>query len=78
LTPDLVGATAITPAIHGAEVVLKLAKEICPGAVTVRGGIHGAFMDPQVVTEAPWIERDTEIRLTICQERLTVGIDRPS
>jgi len=56
LQPDLVGATAITPAIYEAEALLKLAKETCPKAVTVLGGIHGTFMYPQVLTEAPWID----------------------
>ncbi|TCZ65978.1 magnesium-protoporphyrin IX monomethyl ester anaerobic oxidative cyclase [Roseicella aquatilis] len=56
LDPDLVGATAITPAIYEAEQVLRLAKEACPRAVTVLGGIHGTFMYPQVLAEAPWID----------------------
>ena len=56
LKPDLVGATAITPAIYKAEEALKLAKDVCPQAVTVLGGIHGTFMYPQVLTEAPWID----------------------
>ncbi|WP_270933241.1 magnesium-protoporphyrin IX monomethyl ester anaerobic oxidative cyclase [Falsiroseomonas oryzae] len=56
LKPDLIGATAITPAIYEAEALLKLAKETCPDAVTVLGGIHGTFMYPQVLTEAPWID----------------------
>jgi anaerobic magnesium-protoporphyrin IX monomethyl ester cyclase len=36
--------------------VLKLAKEVDPGIVTVLGGIHGTFMYPQVLVEAPWID----------------------
>ncbi|MGG5811507.1 magnesium-protoporphyrin IX monomethyl ester anaerobic oxidative cyclase [Falsiroseomonas sp. CW058] len=56
LQPDIVGATAITPAIYEAERLLKLAKEACPRAVTVLGGIHGTFMYPQVLAEAPWID----------------------
>jgi anaerobic magnesium-protoporphyrin IX monomethyl ester cyclase len=56
LKPDLVGATAITPAIYEAEAVLKIAKQTCPDAVTVLGGIHGTFMYPQVLDEAPWID----------------------
>ncbi len=54
--PDVIGATAITPAIYKAESLLKIAKEVCPGAVTVLGGIHGTFMYQQVLAEAPWID----------------------
>ncbi len=54
--PDIVGATAITPAIYKAERVLQLAKEVDPRIVTVLGGIHGTFMYPQVLKEAPWID----------------------
>ena len=54
--PDLIGVTAITPAIYKAERLLQIAKELHPGAVTVLGGIHGTFMYQQVLTEAPWID----------------------
>jgi len=54
--PDVVGATAITPAIYQAERLLKLAKDVDPAVVTVLGGIHGTFMYPQVLAEAPWID----------------------
>jgi anaerobic magnesium-protoporphyrin IX monomethyl ester cyclase len=35
---------------------LQVAKEVNPAAVTVLGGIHGTFMYPQVLKEAPWID----------------------
>ena len=54
--PDIVGATAITPAIYKAERALAIAKEVVPSAVTVLGGIHATFMYPQVLAEAPWID----------------------
>ncbi len=54
--PDVVGCTAITPAIYKAERVLQIAKELNPAIVTVLGGIHGTFMYPQVLGEAPWID----------------------
>ncbi len=41
---DIVGCTAITPAIYKAERLLEIAKAECPRAVTVLGGIHGTFM----------------------------------
>ena len=44
LAPDVVGTTAITPAIYVAEEVLKLAAEVVPGALRVLGGIHATFM----------------------------------
>ena len=56
LAPDVVGTTAITPAIYEAEEVLKIAKEVVPDALRVLGGIHGTFMFRQVLTEAPWID----------------------
>lgn len=56
LKPDVVGATAITPAIYKAERLLAIAKEVDPRIVTVLGGIHGTFMYPQVLHEAPWID----------------------
>ena len=56
LKPDIVGCTSITPAIYEAERTLQWAKEINPAIVTVLGGIHGTFMYPQVLAEAPWID----------------------
>ncbi|MBK1613385.1 magnesium-protoporphyrin IX monomethyl ester anaerobic oxidative cyclase [Rubrivivax gelatinosus] len=56
LKPDIVGCTAITPAIYKAERALQIAKEVNPDIVTVLGGIHGTFMYPQVLKEAPWID----------------------
>jgi len=56
LRPDIVGCTAITPAIYKAERLLAIAKEVNPAIVTVLGGIHGTFMYPQVLKEAPWID----------------------
>jgi len=56
IRPDIVGCTAITPAIYKAERRLQIAKEVNPAIVTVLGGIHGNFMYPQVLTEAPWID----------------------
>ncbi|MFC3149334.1 magnesium-protoporphyrin IX monomethyl ester anaerobic oxidative cyclase [Piscinibacterium candidicorallinum] len=56
IEPDVVGATAITPAIYKAERLLQIAKEVNPAIVTVLGGIHGTFMYPQVLSEAPWID----------------------
>jgi anaerobic magnesium-protoporphyrin IX monomethyl ester cyclase len=56
LRPDVVGCTAITPAIYKAQALLRIAKDVDPGIVTVLGGIHGTFMYPQVLKEAPWID----------------------
>ncbi|MCU0802463.1 MAG: magnesium-protoporphyrin IX monomethyl ester anaerobic oxidative cyclase [Rhodobacteraceae bacterium] len=56
LAPDVVGTTAITPAIYEAEAVLQIAAEAVPGAVRVLGGIHGTFMFRQVLSEAPWVD----------------------
>ena len=56
IAPDIVGCTAITPAIYKAQQLLKVAKDVNPAIVTVLGGIHGTFMYPQVLAEAPWID----------------------
>ena len=56
IQPDVIGCTAITPAIYKAERLLQIAKEVKPDVVTVLGGIHGTFMYPQVLKEAPWID----------------------
>ncbi len=54
--PDIVGCTAITPSIYKAQRLLQVAKEANPAIVTVLGGIHGTFMYPQVLAQAPWID----------------------
>ena len=56
LQPDIVGTTAITPAIYEAEEVLKIASDVVPGALRVLGGIHATFMFRQVLEEAPWVD----------------------
>ncbi|MFN3936501.1 MAG: magnesium-protoporphyrin IX monomethyl ester anaerobic oxidative cyclase [Gemmobacter sp.] len=56
LKPDVVGTTAITPAIYEAEEVLRIARDAAPGALRILGGIHGTFMFRQVLSEAPWID----------------------
>lgn len=53
---DIVATTAMTPMIYKAQRLLQIAKEECPDAVTVLGGIHGTFMFQQVLAEAPWID----------------------
>ncbi len=54
--PDVIGTTAITPAIYKAEQLLQIAKELLPDCVTILGGIHATFMYQQVLSEAPWID----------------------
>ncbi|MEZ5754661.1 MAG: magnesium-protoporphyrin IX monomethyl ester anaerobic oxidative cyclase [Paracoccaceae bacterium] len=56
LKPDVVGLTAITPAIYEAEETLRIAQEVCPDALRVLGGIHATFMFRQVLEEAPWVD----------------------
>lgn len=56
LKPDVVGTTAITPAIYEAEAVLKIAREVVPNALRILGGIHATFMYRQVLSEAPWVD----------------------
>ncbi|MEE4299239.1 MAG: magnesium-protoporphyrin IX monomethyl ester anaerobic oxidative cyclase, partial [Pseudomonadales bacterium] len=54
--PDVIGVTAITPSIYKAERVLEIAREVCPDAVRVLGGVHATFMYKQVLTEAPQVD----------------------
>ncbi|MEZ5792933.1 MAG: magnesium-protoporphyrin IX monomethyl ester anaerobic oxidative cyclase [Nitratireductor sp.] len=56
LQPDIIGCTAITPSIYTAERCLEIAKEVCPSAIRVLGGIHATFMYKQVFSEAPWVD----------------------
>jgi anaerobic magnesium-protoporphyrin IX monomethyl ester cyclase len=56
LKPDVVGLTAITPAIYEAEECLRIAQEVVPDALRVLGGIHATFMFRQVLEEAPWVD----------------------
>ncbi len=54
--PDVIGCTSITPSIYKAENSLKIAKEVCPDALTLLGGVHATFMFKQVLAEAPWVD----------------------
>ncbi len=56
LKPDIVGVTAITPSIYMAERVLEVAREACPDALRVLGGVHATFMYKQVLSEAPQVD----------------------
>ena len=56
LKPDVIGCTAITPSIYVAERALEIAKEVCPDALRVMGGVHATFMYKQVLSEAPWVD----------------------
>ncbi|MBB4196841.1 magnesium-protoporphyrin IX monomethyl ester anaerobic oxidative cyclase [Rhodoblastus sphagnicola] len=56
LKPDIVGTTSITPSIYKAERTLQIAKEQCPEALTLLGGVHATFMFKQVLSEAPWVD----------------------
>ncbi|MEM9392862.1 MAG: magnesium-protoporphyrin IX monomethyl ester anaerobic oxidative cyclase [Pseudomonadota bacterium] len=56
IAPDIIGTTAITPAIYEAEKVLKIASEEAPDALRVLGGIHGTFMYKQVFSEAQQVD----------------------
>jgi anaerobic magnesium-protoporphyrin IX monomethyl ester cyclase len=56
LQPDVVGVTAITPSIYKAERVLEIAKEVCPDALGVLGGVHATFMYKQVLSETDAVD----------------------
>lgn len=54
--PDVVMATAITPMIYKSQDTLRIAKSVCPDAVTIMGGIHPTYMYREVLAEAPWVD----------------------
>ena len=54
--PDVVMATAITPMIYKSQDTLRIAKSVCPEAVTVMGGVHPTYMYREVLAEAPWVD----------------------
>ena len=54
--PDVVMATAITPMIYKSQTTLRIAKAVCPEAVTIMGGVHPTFMYREVLGEAPWVD----------------------
>ncbi len=54
--PDVVMATAITPMIYKSQDTLRIAKSVCPDAVTVMGGVHPTYMYREVLAEAPWVD----------------------
>ncbi len=54
--PDVVMATAITPMIYKSQTTLRIAKVVCPEAVTIMGGVHPTFMYREVLGEAPWVD----------------------
>ncbi len=56
LQPDLVGTTAITPAIYAAERVLEISREVAPTALRVLGGVHATFMYKQVLSETDAVD----------------------
>jgi anaerobic magnesium-protoporphyrin IX monomethyl ester cyclase len=77
--PDVVLATAITPMIYKAQTALQIAKEECPDAKAILGGIHPTFMYVQVLTEAPWIDyivrgEGEEIIVNLMQA-ISAGVD---
>ncbi|MFQ4136108.1 magnesium-protoporphyrin IX monomethyl ester anaerobic oxidative cyclase [Nodosilinea sp. PGN35] len=54
--PNVVMATAITPMIYKSQTTLRIAKAVCPEAVTIMGGVHPTFMYREVLGEAPWVD----------------------
>ncbi|MFG6094902.1 magnesium-protoporphyrin IX monomethyl ester anaerobic oxidative cyclase [Leptothoe sp. ISB3NOV94-8A] len=54
--PDIVMATAITPMIYKSQDTLRIAKSVCPDAISIMGGIHPTYMYREVLQEAPWVD----------------------
>ena len=51
--PDLVGFTALTPAIEQAGRLAKRAKELCPRATIIVGGFHASMEPERTLTDYP-------------------------
>ncbi len=49
--PDVVAVTAYTATLPAAAAVLRAAREVCPGAVTVIGGVHPTHMAREVLAD---------------------------
>ena len=47
--PDVIATTAYTATVGAATEVLRVAKEVVPGVLTVMGGIHPTFMASEVL-----------------------------
>ncbi|HEY9825674.1 MAG TPA: magnesium-protoporphyrin IX monomethyl ester anaerobic oxidative cyclase [Stenomitos sp.] len=54
--PTVVMATAITPMIYKSQDTLRIAKQVCPQAQTIMGGVHPTYMYREVLQEAPWVD----------------------
>lgn len=55
IRPDIVATTAITSTVVDALEVLKGAKEVAPGVITLIGGVHPTFMYHEVL-ENPYVD----------------------
>lgn len=53
--PDLVGTTAYTSSINDALGVLRAAKEVDPGIITLLGGIHANFCYEELLHDQPQV-----------------------
>jgi len=51
LQPNVVGISSMTPEIPSAFLSARVAKEVCPNATVVLGGLHATFMDEQILNE---------------------------
>ena len=54
--PDLIVATAITPASYKAIPTPEMYKRVVPDVPTAHGGVHGTFTYRQEFSEATWID----------------------
>jgi anaerobic magnesium-protoporphyrin IX monomethyl ester cyclase len=58
--PDIIGVTSSTLTYNTAMKLVKIAREVCPNAVTIAGGSHVTFWDDHALEECP--ELDVVVR----------------
>jgi anaerobic magnesium-protoporphyrin IX monomethyl ester cyclase len=56
LEPNVVGITSMVPTTPSALISARVAKEVCPKAAIVMGGLHATFMDEQFLNEEAAID----------------------
>ncbi len=54
--PDVVGISTMTPTLPSALLAARAAKEVCPNAKVVLGGLGATFLDKQILNAEPAVD----------------------